>query len=69
MTHVSTVLSLICCLIMSIAGYLSFTDKTEVSFRTASLGFCGLISVAWQGNILNNFPAVSTPESSGDDEY
>ncbi|KAI5455453.1 hypothetical protein NCC49_000263 [Naganishia albida] len=28
-THVSTLLSLICCLIMSVAGYLSFTDKTE----------------------------------------
>lgn len=28
-THISTGLSLVCCLIMSISGYLSFTDKTQ----------------------------------------
>jgi sodium-coupled neutral amino acid transporter 11 len=29
--HISTGISLVYCLIMSIAGYLSFTDKTQVS--------------------------------------
>lgn len=28
-THVSTSMSLVCCLLMSITGYLVFTDKTE----------------------------------------
>lgn len=28
-THASTSMSLICCLLMSITGYLTFTDKTE----------------------------------------
>lgn len=28
-THTSTSLSLVCCLLMSVTGYLTFTDKTE----------------------------------------
>lgn len=39
-THISTAISLVCCLLMAISAYVVFTDKT-------------------QGNILNNFSAVS----------
>ncbi len=39
-THISTILSLLCCTLMAVSAYIVFTDKT-------------------QGNILNNFSAVS----------
>lgn len=29
-THVSTAMSLFCCLLMSVSGYVVFTSKTEV---------------------------------------
>jgi len=30
-THVSTAMSLFCCLLMAVSGYVVFTSKTEVS--------------------------------------
>ena len=32
MTHASTGMSLVCCLLVAVTGYLTFTDKTQVPF-------------------------------------
>jgi hypothetical protein len=36
-THVSTAMSLFCCLLMAVSGYVVFTSKTEVSPALASV--------------------------------
>lgn len=53
-THVSTAMSLFCCLLMAVSGYLVFTSKTEVGYILSAYG--ARVCSSWvQGNILNNF--------------
>jgi sodium-coupled neutral amino acid transporter 11 len=45
-THVSTSISLIACLLMAVTGYLTFTDKTKVNRKRLHVPFKPNLTIA-----------------------
>lgn len=51
-THVSTLVSLVCCFTMAISGYWVFTDKTEGNILNNFSAVCPLHYVAFSWEVL-----------------